>query len=207
MKNKIILIDWANTITYSKFWENLETKDKPLYDKVEHFLFKKNSDIVDDWMRGKYTSEDIHEIISKKLNIPYEKIFEEFINSCKQIKFASKKIPVLLKQIRSRGIKIYIFTDNMDYLERWTNDILKERFLFDGVVNSYNSGYLKKDQIKGELPLLKEIIIKEGVKPDDIIYFDDNEANINLYKSFGVFGITVTKDRPLVYFLKKITDS
>ena len=41
-------------------------------------------------MLGKFTSEDIHQIISKKLNINYASLFETFKNDCANIDISKK---------------------------------------------------------------------------------------------------------------------
>ena len=201
-KPKIILVDWFNTLSPSKFWGHWEKLDKKEFKKIEKYLFGSPNGLAIDWMTGKFNSESAIEEISKNLKIPYGYLFEEFVISCRQMQFANNNIPLLIKNIRSGGNRVYIFSDNMDSLERWTSPSLKLENLFDSIINSFNVHALKNEVDKeGRNYFLNEVLKITGSHLEDLILFDDNIKTIELFRSFGVKAYHVSKDYPLLdYF-------
>lgn len=60
-KPKVIFVDWNKTLSNS--------------------LFQHNRHLINQWMRGKYTSEDITRILSNDSGVPQEIILYELIES------------------------------------------------------------------------------------------------------------------------------
>ena len=44
-----------------------------------------NKQMVNEWMRYIHTSEHINQLISKELNIPFEKVWDIFVADCENI--------------------------------------------------------------------------------------------------------------------------
>ncbi|HVX93011.1 MAG TPA: hypothetical protein VHA74_02755, partial [Candidatus Dojkabacteria bacterium] len=86
-KKKAIFIDFNGTISNSVFWEHLQFSEKEnereLYANLVETLFKDNKEYINDWMRGKYSTEDVVKDISMKTEADYNFLLEEFIKSCK----------------------------------------------------------------------------------------------------------------------------
>lgn len=135
---RTLFIDFDGTICFDRFWQNLPAHE---YSLIEELLFKQNRDMVVDWMRGVYTSEDINHFVSDKTGIVYERLWDVFVTGCKSMVVS----PDILKQIdilRSRFYTVLI-TGNMDSFDRFTAPSLKLTEHFDIVVNSYAEGVLK----------------------------------------------------------------
>lgn len=187
--NKILFIDFNGIISYNNFWKSLENLEHPLHEdlkKINLFLFEENKQIVSDWMIGKFTSEDIHQIISKKLNINYATLFETFKNDCANIDI-SKKIVNQLKKLK-KYYKIILITDNMDSFDRYTlpnNPILN---IFDEIDNSYN---MKKFKSSDNGKYFLEKIKKNKASIENCILIDNSENNCNKFKNLGGMAFNI----------------
>jgi len=185
----IIFVDFNGIISYNNFWKSLENLKHPLHEdleKINLFLFKENKQIVSDWMLGKFTSEDIHQIISKKLNINYASLFETFKNDCANIDI-SKKIVNQLKKLK-KYYKVILITDNMDSFDRYTlpnNPILN---IFDEIDNSYN---MKKFKSSDNGKYFLEKIKKNKASIENCILIDDSENNCNKFKNLGGMAFNI----------------
>ena len=206
-KPKIIFIDWAKTLSETRFWQHLQDggkEDKELFNKIDKALFKSGKDLKP-WMRGEVDYKNILQIISKELDIDFKLIRKHFIKSCREMKFVNRKIPKLIKKLRSRNIKTYIATDNMDSFNYWTIPSLNLRELFDGILNSFDIKNLKRDFDKnGESLFFSGILKSEGVKPSETILIDDKEDKDSLFGKYGIDYRQVTSKRKLDKILEEI---
>ncbi len=87
-----------------------------------------------------------------------------------------------VKDLRSRNIKVFILSNNFKERTQYYRKYFKE--IFKNVDNSYFSwetGYLKPDK-KAYLNILK----KNNLNKDEVIYFDDLQNNVELAKSIGI---------------------
>jgi FMN phosphatase YigB (HAD superfamily) len=212
VKPKVVFIDWHNTLCDYKFFWHLEKsnsiKDVEMFHKITQHLFLENSNtcLIPDWMRGKYNSEQIFEDLSKRLNLKFDLLFEEFIKSCKGMKLMSPKVVTIINELKEKGIKFYIATDNMDSFERWVIPTLKLDHIFDGILNSYNLGVLKKDIGKnGESLFFKNILKEKSVHPSESILFDDSEDKGNKLKKYGINYIRINEKNNLEANLLKLS--
>ena len=88
----------------------------------------------------------------------------------------------LSRKIRERGLSVYIFSNNFKERTEYYRKNFKE--IFDNVDNSFFSwetGYVKSD-----LKAYKNLLSIIKLEPEEIIYFDDSENNIQLAKSLGI---------------------
>ena len=80
MKNKpIIFCDFDGTICHERYWRSLPSEQ---YEKVQNLLFRSDKTYVNDWMRGKYTAEQVNEKVAQEIGMPYEKVWQLFVNDC-----------------------------------------------------------------------------------------------------------------------------
>lgn len=89
---------------------------------------------------------------------------------------------LLSQELRKKGLKVYIFSNNFKERTEYYRENFKDIFSnVDNAFFSWETGYVKSDP-KAYTNLLS--IIK--VKPDEILYFDDSEENVQLAKSLGI---------------------
>lgn len=93
----------------------------------------------------------------------------------------SEEVLQIVKQMRERGIKVYIASDHTKYR---AEDIMirmgMEEF-FDGSFFSYELGYTKKD-----IEFYQNMIKKLGLKADEIMFWDDEQENVEAAEKAGV---------------------
>jgi FMN phosphatase YigB (HAD superfamily) len=182
--NKILFIDFNGVISYNNFWKELENEAHPLHSyhqPIENFLFKEKPEIIKDWMLGKYTSEEIHEILNNAVGVPYTELFEIFERGCRNIDISTS----VLEKVQELRKDYYciLATGNMDSFDRFTlpsNPILKESF--DEIDNSYNLGIFKTTN-SGQYFLDK--VKKLGVQISNCVVIDDSASVCKVFKNLG----------------------
>jgi FMN phosphatase YigB (HAD superfamily) len=186
-QQKVLFVDFNGVISYEPFWKRMADPKHSLhnyYEKIEELLFKgenKIEGLVDDWMLGKYTSEDIHHIIADRLKAPYQEIFDIFCEDCKHLDISR---PILQRiQALRKDYFCILRTDNMDTFHRFTlpaNPHLTQAF--DEVHCSYLLHQLKKtDGGKYFITTITNL----GMKTGNCILIDDSNSNCELFESLG----------------------
>src|SRR3989344_5366772 len=82
----ILFIDFDGTLCHDRFWRSIDVSS---FEKIQNFLFGENKSMVNEWMRGAYSSEYINQLISKKLNIPFEEVWNIFVTDCESMNIPS----------------------------------------------------------------------------------------------------------------------
>lgn len=94
----------------------------------------------------------------------------------------------LLKEIRARGIKCYLVTDQERYRANYISNNLRFKDYFDELFYSCDLGYSKSQKE------FFEVIIKRlNLKPEEIIYWDDED--IEMAKEVGINASVFTSDQ------------
>ena len=91
----------------------------------------------------------------------------------------------LIKELQQKGIKVFLATDQDKYRGKYLSEVLFKD-IFDGAFISSTLGYVKVDSeffVKAIEELRKEI---KGLKPKEIVFFDDSPENISVAKKQGI---------------------
>lgn len=170
-KYKVVFLDWYGTLSTSKFWGHLDSETT---NRIDTSLFGKLKPMIDPWMRGVYTSEDIVRGLSSDTGLSYQMLLDEFIKSCENMQFVSADIKDLVQKIRNKETKVVIATDNMDSFTRWTVPALRLKNVFDSVLNSYDLKAVKRDFDKtGRSLFFASFLEGNGLKHRESIIIDD----------------------------------
>lgn len=203
---KVIFIDWNKTLSNSRFWEQLEDvnhKYHSLHQKIINSLFIDNKNLINPWMQGKLTSEDICKAIAENTGIEEKIIFEELVESARNMTFVSEGIPDLINAIRAKGIKVVIATDNMDTFNRFTVKSMELEDLFDDILNSYELKAMKGDFENGKSLFFDDFIKRNNLSYTDTVLLDDSTSNSDPLTGLGMQTIQITSPDNLIYNLKK----
>lgn len=208
---RVIFIDWDGTLSVSKFWEQFEQPDHPLnlyFSKIQAALFSPSAPLAemrDAWGRGSYSAEQIVNELSKIIALDQDTILRELRESCQSMVFVTNEIPTLIQQIRSKGPKVVIATDNMDTFSRWTTPALKLSEHFDGVLNSANVKALKSDlDPSGNSLFFKDYLEENHLSPQECLIIDDSQNNQGPLSSFGINYHLIEPGTGLVPKLREI---
>ncbi|HEY4486325.1 MAG TPA: hypothetical protein VJB70_01150 [Candidatus Paceibacterota bacterium] len=191
-----LFVDFDGTLCHDKFWRSLEPA---LQEKIQEYLFGVDQEIVNDWMRGVYTSEDIHQKLVEDLKINYEFLWNIFVEDCRTM-FVEKSVLGKIAKLRDRYITVLI-TDNMDCFDRFTVPALGMDACFDYIVNSYNEKMSKNDN-GGKLFL--DISARIGGMLPESILIDNSPKTCEIFQKLGGRSFWVTAEKPLSLWLDLI---
>jgi FMN phosphatase YigB (HAD superfamily) len=204
-KTKIIFIDWYKTLSNSLFWEewkNENHKHNKHYRLIDNFLVEKK-DFLYGWMRGKYNSEEMCNILEKESKLPSKIIFDKLKESCEKMTFVSDEIPSLLKKIKEKGTRIILATDNMDTFRRFTMPALRLENLFDDFLISYELKCLKGDLKEETMPFFSSYAEKKKMDFSKAVLLDDNIYSPKICKKIGLKVIKIDGPETILNLLKK----
>ena len=208
---EIIFFDWNKTLSYSRFWEQLENKSHPHYkdgQKIFQFLFKDNRSLLRPWMQGKLSTGYILEQIKAGTGLSKDFLQEELVKSCENMKFAFSGLDKLIQNLRKNGIKCVIATDNMDTFRKYTIPGMKLHEIFDDFLISCELGVLKFDidEEQSKLLFFDTFLSKENKNYNQVALVDDQVDN-GFYSSKGFQIFQISSPQELKNFLKKTGSS
>lgn len=197
MKKQNIFIDFDGTICFDYFWRSAPEEIKKIIGK---FLFQDNTYLLEDWMRGQKSSEDINQIISDNCNLDYNMIWSYFIKDCENM-YIPEDILDALSACKKNNTLILI-TDNMDCFNRFTINKLKLLNYFHYIFNSYDYGVLKDDPLpKG---LFKKVIDLNGFDIQKSVLLDNSQKNCDLFNQLGGSSFLIKDKQDVVSILKML---
>ncbi len=174
---RVLFIDFDGTLCNEKLWRSLPPKQ---HEEIQELFFRNNAQMVRDWMRGKYTAEEINEYAAQIMNIPYQDLWNLFVDDCKTMS-VSLDILSVINKLRQK-FTVVLMTGNMDCFMRFTVPALQLDNYFDLISSSYDEGKHKTDNY-GEL--FVEYAEKFNSKMCDCVLIDDNEKCCDLFTGHG----------------------
>lgn len=205
-QKKVLFVDFNGVISYGPFWASLINSEHPLhrfYELIEDLLFRSENKIeglIDEWMLGKYTSEQVHQIIADRIGVSYHSLFEVFCEDCRRLDISK----LILQEIQTLRKDWYCIlrTDNMDSFYRFTlpaNPHLAEAF--DEIHCSYSLHQLKKtDGGKCFLTTTTNL----GLRMDNAVLIDDSNNNCNLFEVLGGKAYRTQNEAEVIEILEKL---
>ena len=184
---KNYIFDYGKVIEKPMDIEKLyrELKSKVTYNEfLKDWISPKN---YIDAFRGIITTEEKIKRHIKECKCDVD--INEYFNAYKNAKTGFYEDTVeIIEKLKKEGNNIYILSNlaEIDY------KIFKEQFdmnLFDGLFLSY-----KMHKIKPEKEIFLEVIDKLEKNPNDIIFFDDKEKNVEVARKCGIDAYKVTGD-------------
>ena len=182
-RNKVdyVFIDWFGVLSTNYYWCVQSKKHQNLKawcDQVFH-----NSEMLNDWMRGKHTLESL----SKLGRLTAEQIIDLFL---KDIEFYRPDNELLeaLDRLFPKAKKVLV-TDNMVLFDHILQKYELLNSYFDRMYFSHEIGLLKNDQPDS----LFDHILRDLELPnfENCLLVDDSQSNCELFKSFGGRSILV----------------
>ena len=152
-----------------------------------------DKDEVDDTM----DLDTYREIVNKRMGVEFSKYIPKlFQYNVDCVNAFDYTIPII-QDLKDKGYKVYYLSN----WPAWTHDLLQEagKFdflkLMDGGVFSYDVGYMKPDE-----EIYKILINKYKINPEEAVFFDDREENIEAANKLGIHGVHFPRhDSSIVY--------
>jgi len=107
---------------------------------------------------------------------------EEFLDYWFKVEKENLELTDLAAKLKQKGYKLIILSNNFNERAKYYSENFKFlSSLFEAVYYSWQTGYIKPDIRAFEL-----ILKNHGLKPEDCLYFDDSEKNVDLATSIGI---------------------
>lgn len=183
-----ILFDFHHVLSHDHFYESTlvpEYKDVSAW--ISQTIFG-DRELVRDWMRGKVTWRELHARIACETGMDRELLDELFVESVKRMHIVEEMI-VLAQELKDKGFKIAIVSDNMDIFSEVTVTHQKFDQLFNHIFNSADHGLLKSDEHGKLFHYVAETL---RVPIEQTIFIDDTKSATDLFKELGGRAITHT---------------
>lgn len=152
-----------------------------------------DKDEVDDTM----DLDTYREIVNKRMGVEFSKYIPKLFQYNVDCVTAFDYTIPMIQDLKDKGYKVYYLSN----WSAWTHDLLQEagKFdflkLMDGGVFSYDVGYMKPDE-----EIYKILLNKYKINPEEAIFFDDREENIEAANKLGIHGIHFPRhDASIVY--------
>ena len=198
---KSLFIDWHNTLSTSLFWGHLQDpahRNHHLFRILQPLPPEIHKTLFTPWMKGGLTSEEVIYAMSEKLDLDYHLVWQEFILGCQSMQLISEEIIPLISEIRAKGVKVVIATNNTDSFSRWTVPSLKLHEAFDAILNSADVRGLKWDvDEKGQSLFFADFLQKQGPHPGESALIDDNDSEMARERTQR-FGIEYRRIEPQI---------
>lgn len=144
--------------------------------------------------KGKISSREIDDIIRKNFNV--DKFSEKY--EIYYLKHTTPDRNILIMALKLKNNYRVALLSNMDIFRVRANRKRNMFSYFDTAVLSADVGYMKPEKEIFEI-LLKKL----DVKPNEVVFVDDNEKNLRMAKRFGMEVVLFRNYEQMVSDLKR----
>ena len=179
---KAILFDFDGVLSKGRFYSTICNEDQKIKDAIIQNIFSKEAkDVIQTWMRGERSFEEVHTMFAESIGTDIEFLNKSLIESVLAIKLNTELLN-FVSSMRHLGVKVTIFTDNMDVFDRifvpYNN--LKNKFDF-----IFSSSTFKKLKLDNNAAFLKQAIEIMDVRYEQTLLLDDSPKIGVFMKKFG----------------------
>lgn len=111
----------------------------------------------------------------------------------------SDRMVAFAKELRSKGIKVFILSNNFKERAEYYRRYPWVREAVDHIYFSWQTGFVKPDP-----KAWTSILAEHGLKPDECIYFDDTEKNLKAAENVGIRAFMFTDEQELEKTVKDL---
>lgn len=191
---KVIFIDWYKTISFNNFWNHFKNDGRvEIYNALVDSLYLDNKNLIKKWMRGNINADFILDKASNDTGLDRNFLNKELIKSCEEMDICKDSLQ-LIQDIRDKGKKCVLASDNMDVFEKYTIPALNLGEYFDDILLSNKIGYLKSDFIPKASPFFHSYLKNNHTDYNQSCLVDDSEAN-SIAKNYGMNFFRVDNDK------------
>jgi len=96
-----------------------------------------------------------------------------------------EQVVEIIKELKENGIKCYLATNQEKYRAQYLEKQMGFGTLFDDMFLSSNIGHKKPERAYYEF-ILNEMKNKHNIEPQEIMFFDDAQENVDVAKELGI---------------------
>ncbi|HMR72796.1 MAG TPA: hypothetical protein PKD68_02200 [Candidatus Saccharibacteria bacterium] len=199
---KAIFIDWDGTLSNSRFWHRWIGTDE--YELIQRVLFTDGREHLRLWMTGLISYVQVLEYVTSRTGIAYKDLARELRYSAEHMSFIDHEIPGLIRELRRKGVKVVVATDNMDVFRLWTVPALGLEDLFDGILVSDSRGAVKVEVYDdGTSKFFHHYLSQNRISPGQSVLID-NSFDAKKVNEFGIDFLHVNNETSLVSHLQNL---
>jgi len=179
---KLLLVDFDGVMSNGRFY-NAEDEEqaKMGVQAVQHIFAPGNSELLNDWMRGKLSYQSLHDLVEKKAGLSARQLDALLEESVKRMSL-NQALLRYIGQLRSNGVVVSLFTNNMDVFDKVSRAHHKLDTYFDHIYSSSEQGQLKLE----DDTLLLRVIQDAGTGIAHTAFVDDSTSSYEAATSYGV---------------------
>jgi len=157
---------------------------------------KKIQKYYEDALKGKKDVRDMFKELNKNKS-DLDEVIEFYKEMYKKYKKHNKEIYKLIRKLKNKFI-IAGLTD--------TNPIHYKAHEEQGTIKDFHKVFtsFKIRSVKSEINTFKKILKELSVKPEEVIFIDDNEKNVKVARSLGIKGIIYKDYEQLIREFRKL---
>lgn len=137
---------------------------------------------------GFITREDAIEIVKDRTNHINDELITKFWNGYNDFAKVDNRVLDLIEKLRDKGYKIYLLSN----INPYTHEVVKSSGLFE-LVDGYVLSY-KEHMVKPYISIYKTLLERYQLLPEESVFIDDNQNNINTGNSLGLISCKVEQD-------------
>lgn len=196
---KALIFDLGNVVfnvDFSLIYKHWSERSGISYDKIKNYFEQDKN--FDKFERGDLTEEEYRKITNKNLGMNLsEKDFDEGLTALYLDE--THDINTLLKELKMDYRIIALSNTNIIHKRVWRNKYKDTMDQFEKIFSSHEINTRKPE---AEPYLIALDYLK--IKPEEVIFLDDKEENIEPAKTLGIETVTVKSPAQMRIELKKL---
>ena len=137
---------------------------------------------------GYITREDAILIVQDRTNHIYDKLIENFWYNYNDFAKIDERVLKLIEKLKNSNYKIYILSN----INPYTHEFVKRSGLFE-LVDGYVLSY-QEHKVKPYKAIYNVLLEKYNLIPNECIFIDDNEKNVDTGNLMGIISKKVDPD-------------
>ena len=136
---------------------------------------------------GYINNEEIANLVNDRTNNKHKDLVNKFMANYYKYMNIQDEVIEIIKKLKEKGYKIYLLSNTNEFM--YQKRIKSIEYLFDGLVLSY-----RIHAIKPHDAIYKCLIDTYNLNPEETLFIDDRQKNIDTAHKFGLKGRKVEPD-------------
>lgn len=184
MKKKLalLLVDFDGVMSNGRFYNSTDVSEQEMGKKaVENIFTTENTQILNEWMRGKRSYKEMHDFVESRTDINARELDNLLEESVKRMPI-NQPLLRCIENLRKNGVTVSLFTNNMDIFDTVSRFHHELDNHFDHIYSSSAYGQLKlEDDV-----LLTRAMQEAGTDAEHTAFVDDAQSSHDAATGFGV---------------------
>lgn len=188
---KVVFLDWYGTLSLSRFFEHWSAEGHPRQASFARlqgwWLSGESRSFLDAWLTGARTTDHFVREMGVLLELPEGEIREELIEGFGSWTLLDNETPAQIAELRARGTRVVLATDNVDAGIRWGPAALGLSQSFDAILSSHDLGVCKgQPDERGRSRFFAPYLEAEGIGPGESVLIDDAAHIAEVVEATGI---------------------